>query len=151
MKLTIIVLVATCLTSLYVDGVPLVLRESSPSGESIVAISTSDTNGDSFATRTNDGSRKRIAQSISVASSGKTGTGRSFASASSSAGHPYLFPFYISPFQGFPINDWVRNVESFYDPSFAGHGESITAVNENGHIYGEINGVPFDNSAKSDS
>ena len=94
--------------------------------------------------------------SYSVAGPGKAiaGGGRSFASASTGPFLP-IFTFPIAPegfgFNDFGLKDWVRNVESFYNPSFPGNGpvNSATAISDNGHVYGSVNGVTFDNRVKS--
>ncbi|KAJ8735287.1 hypothetical protein PYW07_006907 [Mythimna separata] len=161
-----------------VDAVPVVFKESTPNGESIVAISSSDPNvekyfAQQFATRSgftqlNDDEQLRpfnnlpqrpdgaVHSSYSIAVPGKavSGAGRSFASASSGPFLP-LFTFPIGP-EGFGFNDfglkgWVQNVESFYNPNFPGNSQvsSATAVSDNGHVYGSVNGVSFDNRAKS--
>lgn len=155
-----------------------VVLESTPNGESIVAISSSDPNVEKyfkqqFATRSGftqliDDEKKHpldnqptrpqgaVHSSFSVAVPGKAiaGAGRSFASASSGPFLP-IFSFPIASqdfgFNNFDLNDWVRNVESFYNPNFAGnsHVNTVTAVNDNGHVYGNVNSVTFDNRAKN--
>lgn len=77
-------------------------------------------------------------------------TGRSFASAYASSGQPFPVPFLMPlNFDNLDFNNWLRNVESYYDPSIGGDGEFVTAINDNGHVYGNINGVAFDNGVKS--
>ncbi|XP_035448049.2 uncharacterized protein LOC118274576 [Spodoptera frugiperda] len=161
---------------LSVEAVPVVFKESTPNGESIVAISSSDPNvekyfTEQFATRSgftqvhpeeqnrpynNGPNGQGVHSSVSIAVPGKAvaGAGRSFASASTGPFVP-LFAFPIAPegfgFNNFDLKDWVRNVESFYNPHFAGNGQvnTATAINDNGHIYGNVNKVAFDNREKS--
>lgn len=97
-----------------------------------------------------------VQSSYSIAVPGKAlaGGGRSFASASTGPFLP-IFTFPIAPegfgFNDFGLKDWVRNVESFYNPNFPGNGQvnTATAVSDNGHVYGSVNGVTFDNRAKN--
>ncbi|KAJ8736626.1 hypothetical protein PYW08_007282 [Mythimna loreyi] len=161
-----------------VDAIPVVFKESTPNGEAIVAISSSDPNvekylAQQFATRSgftqlNDEEQIRpfsnlpqrpegaVHSSYSIAVPGKaiSAAGRSFASASTGPFLP-IFTFPVGPesfsFNDFGLKDWVRNVESFYNPNFPGNGQvnSATAVSDNGHVYGSINGVSFDSRAKS--
>ncbi|CAH0592175.1 unnamed protein product [Chrysodeixis includens] len=163
--------------SLFVDAVPVVFKESTPNGESIVAISSSDPNvekyfSQQFATRSGftqlrDDEQNRayngqagsphgaVHSTFSIAGPGKAvaSAGRSIASASSGPFLP-LFNFPILPegfgFNNFDVKDWVRNVESFYNPNFPGNGHvnTATAINDNGHVYGNVNAVTFDNRAK---
>lgn len=96
-----------------------------------------------------------VHSSISIAVPGKAAAGgaRSFASASSGPFLPlFTFPINEYGFNTFPdLKDWVRNIESYYDPNFPGNGQinSATAINENGHVYGKVNNVSFDNRAKN--
>ncbi|KAJ0182770.1 hypothetical protein K1T71_002139 [Dendrolimus kikuchii] len=115
-----------------------------PAGQSVVAISSSGPTGQKYFASASASQQRSFGrdawnpvQSFSVASPVKSvaGTGRSF--------------------NTLPINNpaidlnWLRNLESFYDPQFNTDGAtSIIAINENGHIYGKINNVPFDNAAK---
>ncbi|XP_026731895.1 uncharacterized protein LOC113496772 [Trichoplusia ni] len=150
--------------------------ESTPNGESIVAISSSDPNvekyfSQQFATRSgftqlHDDEQNRayghagvpqgaVHSTVSIAGPSKAvaSAGRSIASASSGPFLP-LFNFPILPegfgFNNFDVKDWVRNVESFYNPNFPGnaHVNTATAINDNGHVYGNVNAVTFDNRAK---
>ncbi|XP_021192155.3 uncharacterized protein LOC110377548 [Helicoverpa armigera] len=163
--------------SFVVEAVPVVFKESTPNGESIVAISSSDPNVEKYFTqqfatrsgfkRVDDEEQNRpfnsqgqvpqgtVHSSYSIAVPGKAvaGAGRSFASASSGPFFP-LFAFPIIPdnygFNNFGPNDWVQNVEGFYNPSFPANSQvnSATAINDNGHIYGNVNSVTFDNRKK---
>ncbi|KAG6464749.1 hypothetical protein O3G_MSEX014704 [Manduca sexta] len=150
-------LVILCITSFVVDANPIVLQDLTPSGSSVVAISSSGPNIENFAAKsTQDSSKDRgtVVQSVSVSSPGKTaaaGTGRSFASAYASSGNPFILPFLLPPgLDNFNLNNWIRSVESYYEPSYAGQGDNVvTAINDNGHIYGKVNGVPFDNGVKN--
>ncbi|CAH0694947.1 unnamed protein product [Spodoptera exigua] len=169
-------LVSVLSVFLSVDAVPVVFKESTPNGEAIVAISSSDPNvekyfTEQFATRSgftqlhpeehnrpysNGPNGQGAHSSFSIAVPGKAvaGAGRSFASASSGPFVP-LFAFPIGPegfgYNNFDLKDWVRNVESFYNPRFGGNGQvnTATAINDNGHIYGSVNKVTFDNREKS--
>lgn len=48
------------------------------------------------------------------------------------------------------LNNLFKGFENFYEPSFGGSGvNTVTAVNDNGHIYGKINSVPFDIRGKN--
>lgn len=96
----------------------------------------------------------RSSYSVAVPGKAVAGSGRSFASASTGPFLP-IFTFPIGP-EGFGYNDysfkdWVRNVDSFYNPNFPGNGavSSATAISDNGHVYGSVNGVTFDNRAKN--
>lgn len=84
------------------------------------------------------------------------GTGRVFTSSSSF--NPFNFPIFNIPLNlegiglsniGFP--NWFRSFENFYDPAYSGNGDinSVTAVNDNGHIYGKVNSVSFDNRVRN--
>ncbi|XP_075992458.1 uncharacterized protein LOC142987524 [Anticarsia gemmatalis] len=164
------VLFSTCV---FTNAVPVVFKESTPNGESIVSISSSDPNverylSQQFQTRSgftqvksdpNENVQRipgAVHSSVSIAVPGKAvaGGGRSFASASSGPFLP-IFSFPINPdfgFDTFPdLKHWVRNVESYYDPAFAGNGQinTVTAINDNGHVYGKVNTVTFDNRAKN--
>lgn len=87
------------------------------------------------------------------------GDGRSFVSTSSF--NPFLLPFFFSPinYEGIGLshvgllNNWLKGAEGFYDPSLAGNTEgevkTVSAVNDNGHIYGNVKTITFDNRAKS--
>ncbi|CAB3239649.1 unnamed protein product [Arctia plantaginis] len=162
-----VLLVAVCCT---VDAVPIVFKESTPNGEAFVSISSSDPDvekylSQQFSTRsgftqvdTQDNYPNipgTVHSSFSIAVPGKAiaGNGRSFASASSGPFLP-IFAFPINPFSsnGFPeFKNWVRNYEGYYDPNFAGNGQvhAAAAVNDNGHVYGKVNTVAFDNKAKN--
>lgn len=89
------------------------------------------------------------------------GDGRSFVSTSSF--NPFLLPFFFNPinYEGIGLNNnmglfnnnWFKGVEGFYDPTFAGNSEgevkTVSAVNDNGHIYGNVKTITFDNRPKN--
>lgn len=84
-----------------------------------------------------------VVQSFSIATPQRTiaGTGRSFGG---SPNPPFLLPFLTAPsMEGFDFNNWFRNIEPFYDPSFSNHGAggvgaSATVVNDNGRVYSKV-------------
>lgn len=89
--------------------------------------------------------------SFTFASPGKAaaGSGRSFVSASNF--DKFSLPFFFMPtsYESFGfgnLGSWLKNIEGHYDSSLLGNGEikTVTAVN-NGHVYGEVKTVTFDN------
>ncbi|RVE47776.1 hypothetical protein evm_007531 [Chilo suppressalis] len=150
------------------QAVPLVLKESSPSGEAIVAISSSDPAVNKYLNlrfpsgTVNEGQGQEnpvIGRSYTIVTPGgaAAGTGRGFVS--TSALNPYLMPFFFNPinFEGVGLsnfnsfNDLVKGINGAYDPSFGGNGEirTASAVNDNGHVYGNVKTITFDNRASS--
>ncbi|XP_063825465.1 uncharacterized protein LOC135075020 [Ostrinia nubilalis] len=152
---------------------PVIFKESSPSGEAVVAISSSDPDFNKyikFAFPSEGSSQESVitgdnpgvlGRSFSFVTPGGAvaGDGRSFVSTSSF--NPYLLPFFFNPinYEGIGLNNagllnnWFRGAEGFYDPSFTGNTEgevkTVSAVNDNGHIYGNVKTITFDNRAKS--
>lgn len=94
--------------------------------------------------------------SFSFAAPGKAaaGTGRSFVSTSNF--NPFSLPLFIMPInlEGLglgnfgSLNNWLKNIESIHEPNLSGNGEirTVTAVNDNGHVYGNVKTVTFDNN-----
>lgn len=78
-----------------------------------------------------------------------SGTARNFAE--SSHINPFFVPFLLpTNLDGFQLNNWFRNIENIYghpEPSFARGREvrTVTAVNDNGHVYNNVDTVRYDN------
>ncbi|CAG9796924.1 unnamed protein product [Diatraea saccharalis] len=150
------------------QAIPLVLKESSPSGEAIVAISSSDPDVNKYINiaypnhvmhESQSQENPVIGRSFSIVTPGgaAAGTGRGFVS--TSALNPYLMPLFLGPinFEGIglsnfgALNDWVKGIDGIYDSGFGGNGEirTASAINDNGHVYGNVKTITFDNRAKN--
>lgn len=136
-------------------GYIFLFSESSPNGESVIAISSSNPEVEKYIldyaehAKQKQGSPATVGQantigtavrSFSVSTPEKTiiGSGRSFGDSFSD---PFFAPYFVAPnLEGFDIRNWLRNLESFYDPNFAGSGRSVsaTAVSNNGQVYGKV-------------
>lgn len=146
--------------------------ESTPYGDSIIAISSSDPEVEKY--WLNSYTTKQInpensllrsnfykpeVQSFSNLGAGvksfsaapeKTIAGSSRSFEESSHINPFFVPFLLPPnFDVFQLNNWFRNIENVYeqpDPKYIGDGEvrTVTAVNDNGHVYGKIETVHLD-------
>lgn len=82
------------------------------------------------------------------------GSGRNFVSVSNFEPFPFFMPINIDGFGlGSPasFSDWIKNIEKFYEPTFAGNGEfkTVTTVTNNGHVHGKVKTVTFDKTPNS--
>ncbi|XP_026759157.1 uncharacterized protein LOC113518437 [Galleria mellonella] len=158
------------LTFYITSANPIVIKGSSPSGDAIIAISSSDpevekflrfgfsselgTNQDSIVTSSVEDIGQKSVTVGSLGQQSETGTGRSFVSTSSF--NPFLLPLFFMPlnFEGIGLgdfgslnNDRLKGVESFIEPNLGGTGEikAVAAISDNGRVYGNIKTVTFDN------
>lgn len=142
--------------------------ESTPNGESIIAISASNPEIEKYLLNSYTSQRANPESSLlrsnfyypEVGSYSKTGgknniatpensiagSGRNFGESRQS--NPFFVPFLLPNLDGFQLNNWFRNIENLYEfPSYASDGEvkAATAVNDNSHIYGKVKSSHFDN------
>lgn len=139
----------------------LFITGNSPSGDTVIAISSSDPNIEKYLTVNFSNNSENVEEpnfnrspsdtfhrTFSTALAGtNTSSGRNFGSF-----NPFLLPFLNFPLnlEGLGLNirpGWVQGVES-YEPNYNGNGEikTMTAINDNGHVYGKVKTVTFDNA-----
>ncbi|KAG7310830.1 hypothetical protein JYU34_003656 [Plutella xylostella] len=147
---------------------PIVLKGTSDDGQTLIAVSASDPeigrqlfknfnqhpgNGQGRGNLKPENYFEKLF-SFAVPGSASAGGGRAFVSASSF--NPFLFPLFHYPInvEGYGLSNadhssLFKGLEGHYDGNLAGNGQSVTTVNDGGHIYGKINTVTFDNHRKS--
>lgn len=146
----------------------LSISDSSAIGDTVIAVATSEPGQkltsihfSPMSTMLNSNFGKAIPlhllkTSFSMVSPGRAvaGSGRNIASVSNFEPFPFFMPinidFGLSNTASF--SDWIKNVEKFYEPTFAGKGEfkTVTTVNSNGHVHGKVKTVSFDKIPNSD-
>ncbi|KAI8438069.1 hypothetical protein MSG28_010713 [Choristoneura fumiferana] len=127
----LLVLFTLLVTLSILAASPIVLKGNSPSGDTVIAISSSDPNVEKYLTLNFSNNSENV-EEASVVRNPQT----------LSIGHSGL-GFNVGP-------NWVRGVES-HEPNYNGNGEikTVTTINDNGHVYGKVKTVTFDNAKNS--
>ncbi|KAJ2940668.1 hypothetical protein O0L34_g14778 [Tuta absoluta] len=160
----------SCVSLFAIDPVlSVVIKGSSPSGETVIAVSSSNPdfakhfslNYPAFGDSSRDLPHvsalarnfydKLFGRSFSIVGPGHAfaGTGRGLVSANN------FYPTFFTPFNfglnNFDEANWIRNIGDLYNPSQFGSGEvrTVSAVNDNGRVYGEVKTVTVDDKGRS--